>query len=75
MSDLNKPKKQLNPYIQFTGIGFQMGVTFYLAAYFGKKLDAKYQLPKPYFTIGFILLGLIISIYNLVNQLKHLNKK
>jgi len=52
-----------------------MGITFYLAAYFGKRLDAKYQLPKPYFTIGFILLGLIVSIYNLVSQLKNISKK
>jgi len=75
MSTQKKPKRRLNSYIQFTGVAFQMGVTFYLAAFFGKKLDAKYQLQKPYFTVSLILLGLIVSIYNLVKQLKRINKK
>jgi len=71
----NKPKKQLKNYIQFTGLAFQMGITFYLASYFGNKLDERNAFNKPYFTIVFIIFALVISIYFLIKQLKFINKK
>jgi Putative F0F1-ATPase subunit Ca2+/Mg2+ transporter len=75
MSNLKKPKKQLKNYLQFTGLAFQMGITFYLAAYFGRKLDAHFQLHKNYFTFGFIIVAMILSLYLITKQLKYLNKK
>lgn len=65
-----KPKRQLNKLIRFSGLGIQMGVTFYLAAYFGKKLDMHYGNEKNIITFIFIILALIISMYNLITQLK-----
>ena len=47
MENPNK-KKQLNKYLQLTSIAFQMGITIYLGAYFGKKLDAYYMTEKKY---------------------------
>lgn len=43
----NQPrKKPLNKFVRLTGIGLQMGITIYLAAYFGKRIDAHYQFEK-----------------------------
>jgi F0F1-type ATP synthase assembly protein I len=66
-----KPKKRLNKYIVLTGIGLQMGVTIYLAAHLGKWLDAKYTESNTY-TIIFTLLGIILSFYSLLRQIKNI---
>ncbi|SNR52868.1 AtpZ/AtpI family protein [Lutibacter flavus] len=66
-------KKQLNKYIHLTGIGFQMGATMYLAAYLGKKLDNYFQNEKKICTLLLLLLGLGVSIWNVLRQLKNIN--
>ncbi len=68
-----KSKKQLNKYLQLSSVGLQMGISIYLGAYLGKKLDAKYQFEKPVFTIAFILIALIFSMYSLLQKLKRLD--
>ncbi|MDD3722500.1 MAG: AtpZ/AtpI family protein [Lutibacter sp.] len=74
---MDKPnkKKQLNKYLQLTGIAFQMGITIYLGAYFGKKLDAHYQNSTRTFTIILTLVALLISIWSVLSQLKNINEK
>jgi len=67
-----KPKKQLNKYIVLSGIGLQMGITIYLAARLGKWLDAKYTENNTY-TIVLTLLGIALSFYSLLRQLKNLD--
>jgi len=67
-----KPKKQLNKYIALSGIGLQMGITIYLAARLGKWLDAKYTENNTY-TIVLTLLGIALSFYSLLRQLKNLD--
>ena len=67
-----KRKRQLNKYVRFTGIGFQLGATIYVAAYIGKWLDAKFLMEKKIFTLILILGGLIVSIWSIVRQLKEL---
>jgi len=51
-----------------------MGITFYAAAYFGKKLDAHFQLNKNYITLSFIIVGMVLSLYLIIKQLNRLNK-
>ncbi|MFA5299203.1 MAG: AtpZ/AtpI family protein [Lutibacter sp.] len=68
-------KRQLNKYLQLTGIAFQMGITIYLGAYFGKRLDAHFQTSNKTFTIILTLLALIISIWSILMQLKNINEK
>ncbi len=70
-----KQKKSLNKYIRFTGIAFQLGATIYLAAYLGKWLDTKFLMQKKLFTLGFILIGLIASIWSIVKQLNKMNNE
>ena len=67
-----KPKKQLNKYIALSGIGLQMGITIYLAVSLGKWLDATYTENNAY-TIVLTLLGIVLSFYSLLRQLKNLD--
>ena len=62
-------------FLVFTGIAFQMGATIFLGAYFGKMLDEKYPSDKKWFTLGLTLLALVVSMYNILNQLKRINEK
>jgi membrane protein DedA with SNARE-associated domain len=76
MSKNQLPKKKpLNKFIRLTGAGLQMGITIYIASYFGKKIDAHYQYEKNYFTLVFILLAFLASLFSLLIQLKKINEK
>ncbi|MFC2109097.1 AtpZ/AtpI family protein [Bacteroidota bacterium] len=69
--NLKLPKKKpLNKYIRLSGVGMQMGLTIYLASYFGKKLDLHYGMEKKVFTLGLILFAFIASLYSILAQLK-----
>lgn len=68
-----KSKKPLNKYIRLTGIGLQMGITIYLAAYLGKWLDLKYPNENDIYTIILTLLGVVLSFYSLLKQIKNID--
>ncbi|MGI0106077.1 AtpZ/AtpI family protein [Salinimicrobium sp. WS361] len=70
--DKNK-NSQLKNWAVFTGIAFQMGATIFLCAWIGKKLDERYPMEKNWFTIGFVLFGLVASVYVVLKQLKRYN--
>lgn len=67
-----KPPKR---FLHLTGFGLQMGLTIYLGAQLGKYLDQQYPHEKNWFTIGFTLLAVAISLYNLLRQVNRLNNK
>jgi membrane protein DedA with SNARE-associated domain len=69
-----KKKKQLHKYIALTGVAFQMGITIYLGAFFGKKLDTHFNTNKT-FTLILTLLALVISLWSVLAQLKNINNK
>ena len=50
-----------------------MGITLYLGASMGSYLDLKYNLDKKWFTILFVLVALIVSIYSIIKQLNRFN--
>jgi uncharacterized membrane protein YfcA len=68
-------KKPRNNIVVLSGIGLQMGVTIFLGAYFGKWLDAKYPSDKKWFTMGCILLAVVLSLYSVVQQLNKINQQ
>ena len=70
----SKPK-QRNNILRLTGIGAQMGVTIFLGAYLGKWLDEKYPMDKKWFTIGFTILAVAISLYNVLRQVNKINSE
>ncbi len=68
-----KPKNQLKSAIALTGIAIQMGITIYLFVVLGKWLDAKYATGGKPFLIIATLLGVGISLYVVLKQLKKFN--
>lgn len=69
-----KKKSQLKNWAIFTGIGFEMGGTIFVCAWIGKQLDEKYPSGKNWFTLGFVLFGLVSSLFLVLRQLKHFDK-
>ncbi|MGB7843600.1 MAG: AtpZ/AtpI family protein [Salinimicrobium sp.] len=70
----NDKKNQLRNWAVFSGIAFQMGATIFICAWIGKKLDERYPSGKSWFTMGFVLFGLLVSVYVVLKQLKRFNK-
>ncbi|UMB59789.1 AtpZ/AtpI family protein [Lutibacter sp. A80] len=73
--DNPKKKKQLNKYLQLTGVAMQMGITIYLGVYFGKWLDSYFETHNKTFTIILTLFALGASIWSVLAQLKNINDK
>lgn len=69
------PNKPLNKFIRLTGVGLQIGITIYLASYFGKKVDTHYQNEKNYVTLIFIIIAFVGSLISLMAQLKKIQEK
>ncbi len=63
-----KPKKSLNKYTRFSGIGLQMAVTIFIGTYIGTKLDQKYPNENSIFTVIFSLLFIFASLYIVIKQ-------
>ena len=77
MSQQKSPKKKDNGLMHaaaLSGIAIEMGVIIYLAVKGGNWLDMHYETEKRYFTVIATLLGVAISIWVVLQQLKRLNK-
>jgi len=70
----NKNKaKQLKQIAALSGIAIQMGITIYLFVILGKWLDNKFESSGKAFLIICTLLGVGISLYAVLKQIKKLN--
>ena len=67
-----KPKKQLNPFIRFVSVGFQMGATIWLGNLLGVWLDQKHQ--TTYLENTITLLAVFISMYLVISQVLKISK-
>ncbi len=65
---------KFNRWVQLSGVGIQMGITIYAFAWLGKWLDEKYDTSKPYFTLSLVILGVLVSLFWLIQTLKRINK-
>ena len=65
-----KPKNPFRKYLILSGIAAQMGITIYLGAYFGKKLDEKYPNEKHLFTVFLTLFSVFVALFIVVKQIK-----
>ncbi|MGV8945167.1 MAG: AtpZ/AtpI family protein [Lutibacter sp.] len=74
MTDPNK-KKQLNKYIYFSSMAFQMGIVIAAGTIFGQWLDTKYVNDYSLFTIIFSLLGVFASLYLVIKKVTSINKE
>ncbi|MDP5158462.1 MAG: AtpZ/AtpI family protein [Flaviramulus sp.] len=69
-----KTKEQLKQIAALSGIAIQMGITIYLFVLLGKWLDEKFgDSTSKTFLIIFTLIGVAISLYAVLKQIKKLN--
>jgi F0F1-type ATP synthase assembly protein I len=69
---MDDKKKQVNSFARYSSISFQMLATIGVFAFIGYKLDEYNHIKAPIYTAILSLLGVIISLYQVVKQL---NKK
>jgi len=69
MTDPKEQKKGLNNFAKYTSISFQMLATIGLFAFAGYKIDAYRNSKTPIFTAILSLLGVVLSLYQVVRQL------
>lgn len=74
MDKKTNKKKLANKWIVMMNIPFQMGVIIFSFTYLGMWLDEKYT-GTSVFTLVLSLASVFISLYNIIRQVKNLNKK
>ncbi|MDT0606211.1 AtpZ/AtpI family protein [Croceitalea rosinachiae] len=73
MSQQKSPKKNnFKNVAMLSGIAFEMGAIIFLAVKGGNWLDEHYQTEKRIFTVIATLLGVAISIWVVLQQLKRI---
>lgn len=60
---------RLRDYAKYSGMAFQMGIIILVGTLVGKKLDAYFQLERPYLTIFFALLSIFAALYLVLKDL------
>ena len=63
-----------NKWIVFVNIPIQMGVIIFLFSYLGIWLDEKYSNGGSLWTIILSLFSVFLALYNVIRQVKNLNK-
>lgn len=70
----NENPKKTNKWLVMMNIPFQMGVIIFCFTYLGIWLDDTYT-HTSIFTIILSLLAVFIALYNVIRQVKNLNKE
>lgn len=69
----NKPEKQLNPYLKYTSIAFQMGATIFLGNLLGAWLDRKFE--TTHLENIVTLLAVFLAMYFVISQVIKTSKE
>ncbi|MDO1448592.1 AtpZ/AtpI family protein [Rhodocytophaga aerolata] len=69
MDEPKNKKKQLNNYVKYSGLGFQMMATLGIAVWGGIKLDEWLELKFPAFTVALPCIALIGSLIIFIRSL------
>lgn len=67
-----KQKKQFNPFIRFSSIALQMGLTIYLGSKFGEWLDVKFNNDNQLYYKIVTLIAVFIAMYSVIKQVINL---
>lgn len=61
--EFEEGKKQVNNYLKYSGIGFQIAGVIGVGVAIGYGLDKWLKTPGPYFTAGFALVFIFLAMY------------
>ena len=70
---IQKKKNQLDNYIKYSSLAFQMGATIALFSWLGLRIDEWRDTQQPIYTVAFSLTGVFLSLYLVIKGL--INKK
>ena len=62
-------KQKNNPFIRFSSMGIQMAAIIFAFGFLGDYLDAYLNSKSSYWTIGLLLLGVVLSLYIAIKDL------
>ncbi len=65
-------KKPPNHWLFFSGLAFQVAGVMYVAVLGGQKIDGLMDNAKSYGTMSMVILGVLVILYLIVKQTKHL---
>jgi hypothetical protein len=74
MDKKTNKQKLTNKWLVMMNIPFQMGIIIFSFTYLGMWLDEKYT-DTSVFTIVLSLTSVFLSLYNIIRQIKNLNKE
>jgi len=69
MTGPKEKRSSINNFLKYSGLGFQMLATIGLFTFVGYKLDEHQQNETPVLTAILGLIGVVISLYQVVRQL------
>ena len=64
----SKKSKQLNKYVKFSGMAFQMGAIIGIGSWGWMELDEKFQIDSKLFTITLSLASIFIAMYLVIKD-------
>ncbi len=67
-------KKRANKWLALINIPIQMGIIIFLFSYLGAWLDADYPSSKVYYNKIFIMIGVVLALYNVIRQVNEISK-
>ena len=70
---IHMEKNGIAAYAKYSAVALQMGATIFVFTYLGKWLDSIYPMNKKWFTILFTLIGVSISLFNILRQVNKMN--
>jgi len=59
----HKKKPQVDQYLKYSGMAFQLAIVLAIGTYAGHRLDQYLQTERPYFTALLALLSLFAGLY------------
>ncbi|MCG9791915.1 AtpZ/AtpI family protein [Flavobacterium algicola] len=72
----NKPQKNNSTkWLALINIPIQMGVIIFLLSYLGGWLDESYPSAKVYYSKIFVMIGVVLALYNVIRQVNEINKE
>ncbi len=64
----HKPKRQLDDFIRYSSLAFEMIVIMGLGTWIGVKIDQWLNLNFPAFTLGLMILSVIAAVYQAIRK-------